>query len=137
MNAAKIKETRTISEKARHMRAAVRLAALVNEGHAVANRFAMCEVAAELRDGIRGQFFVGVQEQNPFSGGVLERGISSCGEIVAPLEDVNLCAEFLCNLDRAVGGAGVYNDDFVGDCFDRTERLPEEFFFVFNDVTDA
>ena len=83
-----------------------------------------------------GKFFVGIQREDPIAGDVLQRGVASGAEIVAPGERMNFRAEFFGNFNRAIRRSGIHDHDLLCESANRFEALRDEFLLVFHDETD-
>jgi len=87
---------------------------------------------AALRRQFRAEFLVGVEHQNPVAGDVFKRGVARGAEIVAPDKMMHFRAVRLRDFHRAVGRAGVHDNDLTGDGLDGSEALREKLLLIFD-----
>ena len=81
--------------------------------------------------------FVGVEDQRPALRGHPQRHVAGPAEIAAPFAVLELGSELLRDLDRAIGRAGVDDDNLVDDAFDAAQAVFEEALLVLDDHAQA
>ena len=73
---------------------------------------------------------VGIEPEDPLAGGVLEAFIASRGEVVAPLEEMDVRREPAGDLDSGVMRARIDDDDFIKQMRNGRQALGQVALFV-------
>ena len=81
--------------------------------------------------------FVGIDVQNPFAAACFERSVARTAEVVVPVTLDHGRACFTGELDRAIGRAGVVNNDFIDNVREAVETYRKDVGFVFDDHARA
>ena len=136
VDAAMIENSRRVAEQARHKALAVRFLTVIHQRQPETNRVGLPDVRQQALVLRGGQFFVGVEHQDPIAGRVFQRHVAGGAEIIGPGEGVNFRAERFRNFGGAIRGAGVHDDDLAGQTEDGLEAGPEKFPLVPGDEAD-
>lgn len=119
------------------MVAAFAVVADIKDGEAEGESVAVAEVLPESFVLVGGQFLVGIEHEDPVTAGVFEGGVAGGGEVVGPGDGIDFSAVGASDVEGAVGGACIDDDDLVGDGGYGLEAGAKEAFFVFCDEADG
>src|SRR4029077_2599319 len=89
--------------------------------------------SAKLFEGVRLDSLVGIEPEDPVTGGMGKRFIAGGGEVVRPGEIKDPGAELPGNVRGAVGRSGVDGNDFVKQLMNGVEALRQILPLVFDD----
>ncbi len=79
------------------------------------------------------QHFIGINNQKPVTGCIVDGLISVLAEIIFPGVMVYCCVKRFCNFNGSVGRSRINYDNFVHKMFDAVQASFKHFFFIFDD----
>ena len=125
-----------IAEQARHLADAVGFATDVHQGQSVCDHVGSSQERTQRRVVRRGNFFVGIEDQDPVATGVQQGRIAGRTEVVVPGSEMDFGAVVAGDFHGPVGGSGVHQDELIGQAANGFEASVEESLLVLGDEAD-
>ena len=126
-----------VANEARHITTTLRLAPHILERQPPRNPRWRMKQLAQRRMLLRRQLLVRIQHQHPIPRDVLQRRVTRRAEIIAPGKRMHLRPVLPGDLHRAIGRAGVHDDDLIREPAHRDKALAEKLLLILDDQADG